>query len=35
VSNGPELGARGKIAVALALTGVGGFVDAVGYVALF
>lgn len=30
-----ELGTRGKIAVALSLTAVGGFVDAVGYIALF
>ncbi len=30
-----DLGLRGKIGVALALTMVGGFVDAVGYIALF
>ena len=30
-----ELGPRGKIATALSLTAVGGFVDAVGYIALF
>ena len=30
-----DLGFRGKIAVALSLTMVGGFVDAVGYIALF
>ena len=35
MSNAPDLGKRGKIAVALFLTMVGGFVDAVGYVALF
>lgn len=35
VSAPPDLGARGKIAVALCLTTVGGFVDAVGYIALF
>ncbi len=35
VSDAPDLGARGKIAIALSLTCVGGFVDAVGYVALF
>jgi len=35
VSNPPELGIRGKIAMALSLTMVGGFVDAVGYIALF
>jgi uncharacterized membrane protein YoaK (UPF0700 family) len=35
VTNAPDLGARGKIAVALSLTVVGGFVDAVGYIALF
>ncbi len=33
--NAPDLGKRGKIAVALWLTLVGGFVDAVGYIALF
>ena len=30
-----DLGLRGKVAVALSLTVVGGFVDAVGYIALF
>ncbi len=35
MSTAPDLGARGKIAVALCLTSVGGFVDAVGYIALF
>jgi uncharacterized membrane protein YoaK (UPF0700 family) len=35
VSNAPDLGKPGKIAVALFLTMAGGFVDAVGYVALF
>jgi len=35
VTNRPQLGKGGKIAVALSLTGVGGFVDAVGYIALF
>ncbi len=30
-----ELGAGGKFATALSLTGIGGFVDAVGYIALF
>jgi uncharacterized membrane protein YoaK (UPF0700 family) len=35
VSDAPDIGARGKIAVALCLTSVGGFVDAVGYIALF
>ncbi len=30
-----ELGIEGKIGIALSLTGIGGFVDAVGYVALF
>ena len=35
VTNAPDLGKRGKIAVALSLTVVGGFVDAVGYIALF
>jgi uncharacterized membrane protein YoaK (UPF0700 family) len=35
VRDAPDLGARGKIAVALSLTVVGGFVDAVGYIALF
>ncbi len=33
--NTPDLGRRGKLAVALSLTLVGGFVDAVGYIALF
>lgn len=35
MSNEPELGAGGKLATALCLTCVGGYVDAVGYVALF
>jgi uncharacterized membrane protein YoaK (UPF0700 family) len=35
VTSAPDLGKRGKIAVALFLTIVGGFVDAVGYIALF
>ena len=35
MSTPPELGPRGKIATALSLTTVGGFVDAVGYIALF
>ncbi|MGB8889601.1 MAG: YoaK family protein [Candidatus Korobacteraceae bacterium] len=35
MSNEPELGAGGKLAIALCLTCVGGYVDAVGYVALF
>jgi uncharacterized membrane protein YoaK (UPF0700 family) len=35
VSNPPELGTRAKAILALALTAVGGFVDAVGYIALF
>ena len=35
MNNPPELGARGKVATALTLTVVGGFVDAVGYIALF
>jgi len=30
-----ELGLGGKVAIALSLTGIGGFVDAVGYIALF
>ena len=30
-----ELGLGGKIGIALSLTGIGGFVDAVGYIALF
>lgn len=33
--NAPDLGAPGKITIALALTVVGGFVDAIGYIALF
>lgn len=35
VTRAPDLGKPGKIAVALSLTVVGGFVDAVGYIALF
>lgn len=35
MTNAPDLGRPGKIAVALSLTIVGGFVDAVGYIALF
>jgi uncharacterized membrane protein YoaK (UPF0700 family) len=35
VKDAPDIGARGKVAVALSLTAVGGFVDAVGYIALF
>ncbi len=35
MSSAPDLGKPGKIAVALFLTVVGGFVDAVGYIALF
>jgi uncharacterized membrane protein YoaK (UPF0700 family) len=35
VTNAPDLGKPGKIAVALFLTVAGGFVDAVGYIALF
>jgi uncharacterized membrane protein YoaK (UPF0700 family) len=35
VTDARDLGLRGKVAVALSLTMVGGFVDAVGYVALF
>lgn len=35
MTTAPDLGKRGKIAVALSLTIVGGFVDAVGYIALF
>jgi uncharacterized membrane protein YoaK (UPF0700 family) len=35
VTNAPDLGRRGKLAVALSMTVVGGFVDAVGYIALF
>ena len=35
VKEPPELGLGAKIAIALSLTGIGGFVDAVGYIALF
>jgi uncharacterized membrane protein YoaK (UPF0700 family) len=35
VTDASDLGMRGKLAVALSLTVVGGFVDAVGYIALF
>ena len=35
MSNQAELGAAGKIAIALWLTAVGGYIDAVGYIALF
>ena len=35
VTGTPDLGLRGKLAIALSLTVVGGFVDAVGYIALF
>ena len=35
MSNPDDLGIRGKIAVALSLTALGGYVDAVGYIALF
>jgi len=35
VSQAPDLGVSGKVAVALSLTSVGGFVDAVGFIALF
>ncbi len=35
VNHPPELGAPGKIGAALSLTAIGGFVDAVGYIALF
>lgn len=35
MTHAPDLDRRGKIAVALLLTIVGGFVDAVGYIALF
>jgi uncharacterized membrane protein YoaK (UPF0700 family) len=35
VNNARELGAGGKVAAALTLTAIGGFVDAVGYIALF
>lgn len=35
MNDAPDLGASGKLAVALSLTVVGGFVDAVGYIALF
>ena len=35
MSNAPELGPGGRVAISLCLTAVGGFVDAVGYIALF
>jgi uncharacterized membrane protein YoaK (UPF0700 family) len=35
VSASPELGTSGKVPLALSLTAVGGFVDAVGYIVLF
>jgi len=35
VTNSEQLGAGKKTAIALCLTGIGGFVDAVGYIALF
>lgn len=35
MTTAPDLGPRGKVATALSLTTVGGFVDAVGYIALF
>ena len=35
MSNSAELGTGGKVALALSLTAMGGFVDAVGYLALF
>ncbi len=35
MTDAPELGAGGKVATALSLTVIGGFVDAVGYIALF
>lgn len=35
MSHTPELGAAGKVGTALTLTSIGGFVDAVGYIALF
>lgn len=35
MKDAPDLDRRGKIAIALSLTSVGGFVDAVGYIALF
>jgi uncharacterized membrane protein YoaK (UPF0700 family) len=35
VTSAPDLGRRGKFAVALSLTVVGGFVDAIGYIALY
>jgi uncharacterized membrane protein YoaK (UPF0700 family) len=35
VTNSPQLGSGAKAAIALCLTGIGGFVDAVGYIALF
>ena len=35
MTDSPELGAGGKVTTALSLTMIGGFVDAVGYIALF
>jgi uncharacterized membrane protein YoaK (UPF0700 family) len=35
VTNSRQLGTGDKVAIALGLTGIGGFVDAVGYIALF
>ena len=35
MSHSPQLGAKEKVAIVLGLTGIGGFVDAVGYIALF
>jgi len=35
VTSKPDLGTAGKITIALSLTAVGGFADAVGYIALF
>ena len=35
MSNAPEPASRGKLPISLSLTGIGGFVDAVGYIALF
>ncbi len=35
MTTAPDLGPRGKVTTALFLTSVGGFVDAVGYIALF
>lgn len=35
VTKAPDLSTQGKLATALSLTAVGGFVDAVGYIALF